>query len=417
MSKTFDEIERIVLLAPAGELGGAERCLIDTIWSIHRANPGIDLHLIAGADGPLLEAARLSGATTSCRPLPARVKALGDSGLGRSVWKRLRVLARMIPAIPAMLGYVRRLKQDIQENQPDVVHVLGLKMQLLSLVAVPSGIPIVWNIQDYLGHRRMISRMMQACVRLLGRRRAIGVGCCSKDVVRDFQRLFSPGQFRAIETVYNTVDMEMYQPDGARSELDETGKDGLKVGLIATYARWKGQDVFIKAVKLLKRHSEEGSTDWHAFIIGGPIYETAGSQWSREELEKLIETEGVRDCVTLVPFQKDAATVMRGLDVVVHASRQPEPFGRVIAEAQACSRAVIAVGSGGSGEVFEDERTGLAIRANDPECLARAIERLFRDEQLRERLSEAGRGFVGERFNRKELAKAWARVYEAVLRD
>jgi glycosyltransferase involved in cell wall biosynthesis len=103
---------------------------------------------------------------------------------------------------------------------------------------------------------------------------------------------------------------------------------------------------------------------------------------------------------------------MRGLDIVVHASSKPEPFGRVIAEAQACGRAVVAVGTGGSGEVFEDGVTGLAIRANDAADLADVLERLLRNEALRQSLAAAGPNYVKARFDRRDLAAAWNDIYD-----
>src|SRR5262249_14978265 len=54
----------------------------------------------------------------------------------------------------------------------------------------------------------------------------------------------------------------------------------------------------------------------------------------------------------LVPFQEDTAAVYRALDVVVHASTQPEPFGLTIAEAMSCSRPVVVARAGGAAGLF-----------------------------------------------------------------
>jgi len=405
--------EKIVFLAPTGELGGAERCLVDTVWSFRRQWPGLRMDLITGSTGPLVEAATEAGADgVVVLALPASTASLGDSAAGGSVSKLLGLLVRMAIAVPRLLGYLIRLRREIRRHDPDFVHVLGLKMQLISLWVVPRNVPVVWNVQDYVGSRRLISKLIRWNLRLFGRGRQLAAGCCADDVVRDFETVIPPGSFRTVATVYNTVDLDKFRPDGERFPLPVAAPETVKIGLIATYARWKGQDVFLDALESLGKRPDLPA--WHAWIVGGPIYATAGSQWSADELESMIEAKGLAKFVSLLPFQKDPAAVMRGLEVVVHASSKPEPFGRVIAEAQACGRAVVAVGTGGSGEVFDDGRTGLAIRMNDAASLAEAIERLVRDGGFRRSLGADGVGFSADRFGRQSLASHWSGVYGTV---
>jgi glycosyltransferase involved in cell wall biosynthesis len=86
------------------------------------------------------------------------------------------------------------------------------------------------------------------------------------------------------------------------------------------------------------------------FIVGGPIYQTQGSQYAAWELGGVAPR--LADRVGFIPFQSDTASVYCALDVVAHASTKPEPFGRTIAEAMACGRAVIAMEAGGTAELF-----------------------------------------------------------------
>lgn len=405
--------ERLLFLAPTGELGGAERCLVDTVWSFRQRWPELRMDLIAGSAGPLVDAATEAGAdAVVVLPLPTSTAALGDSAAGGSLAKLLGLLVRMIIAVPRLLGYLIRLRREIRRHEPRFVHVLGLKMQLISLWVVPRSVPVVWNVQDYVGSRRLISKLIRWNARLFGRGRKMAAGCCADDVVRDFEGVVPPGSFRTVATIHNTVDLDKFRPGGDRFPLPVSSPETVKIGLIATYARWKGHDVFLNALELLK--ARPGLTAWHAWIVGGPIYATAGSQWSADELKSMIEARGLAAFVSLLPFQADPAAVMRGLDVVVHASSKPEPFGRVIAEAQACGRAVVAVGTGGSAEVFEEGVTGMAIRMNDAASLADVLERLVRDDRLRQALADAGPGRVATRFGRGDLWRAWERVYDTV---
>lgn len=67
---------------------------------------------------------------------------------------------------------------------------------------------------------------------------------------------------------------------------------------------------------------------------------------------------------------------MRALDIVVHASTQPEPFGLVIAEAMACGRAVIASQAGGAAEIIDPGENALGLPPGDAAVLAERIVQL-----------------------------------------
>lgn len=408
---------KIVFIAPTGQLGGAERCLVDTIWSMRQTVPDVHLQVIVGSQGPLVQASFDAG-LNACQfiPLPQRVKKLGDSGLSRSLFGIIPFLIHMLLAVPSLILYLFRMRKLVVQLKPDLVHVLGLKMQLLSLIIVPRRTPIVWNIQDYIGQRRLIRHLFRAFMSCFGRRRKIAAGCCSNDVSRDFASVMGQRRFKLISTIYNTVDLDKYTKEGERFADIANHPAQKKIGLVATYARWKGHDIFIKALAELAR--TENLFTWHAFIVGGPIYETAGSQWSVAELQEMARSLGISDRITFIPFQPDAAAVMRSLDIVVHCSTKPEPFGRVIAEAQACGSTVVAVGSGGSGEVIvyennnltNEQINGLKIEMNNPHDLAEKLSRLLAPESLR----QAGMTVSAHRFSRKNLAPHWLAVYDAL---
>jgi glycosyltransferase involved in cell wall biosynthesis len=105
---------------------------------------------------------------------------------------------------------------------------------------------------------------------------------------------------------------------------------------------------------------------------------------------------------------------MRSLDVVVHASSEPEPFGLVIAEAMACGRAVITTASGGASELIEAGRDALVAPSGDAPALAAAIDRLAGDRVLRETMGSLARGAALTRFAPDRMAMELARVFESV---
>jgi glycosyltransferase involved in cell wall biosynthesis len=156
--------------------------------------------------------------------------------------------------------------------------------------------------------------------------------------------------------------------------------------------------VFLRAIAQLDR------ADIRAYVIGGPVYQTTDSQWSESELRGLVAELGLQDRVGFTGFIEDMPGAYRALDVVVHASTRPEPFGLVIAEAMACGRAVIAAPAGGAGELFVHDEHALAAPAGDPAGLAKSLRLLIDDRERRATLGARARAHVVERFGGDRFA-------------
>jgi glycosyltransferase involved in cell wall biosynthesis len=83
-------------------------------------------------------------------------------------------------------------------------------------------------------------------------------------------------------------------------------------------------------------------------------------------------------------------------DVVVVPSVIPDALSRVLLEAMAAGRAVVATRVGGTPELILDGKTGLLVARNDPTGLAGALRRLLADASLRAALGTAARGRLEE---------------------
>src|SRR5439155_15843587 len=123
--------------------------------------------------------------------------------------------------------------------------------------------------------------------------------------------------------------------------------------------------------------------------VGGPMYQTDGSQFTVRELRAAAARLGMESSVGFTGFVKNPAAALRSLDVVVHASTSPEPFGLVIAEAMACGRPVVVSNSGGVAELVRPEHDAPSCPSGDARELRRQLERLIRNAGLRRRLGPA----------------------------
>jgi glycosyltransferase involved in cell wall biosynthesis len=144
------------------------------------------------------------------------------------------------------------------------------------------------------------------------------------------------------------------------------------------------------------------------------MYDTAGSQLSVDELRGRAAALGVGGRVGFTGFVDRPATVMRALDIVVHASTDPEPFGLVIAEGLACGKAVIVSAAGGAAELVDDGIDAITVPPGDSAALARAIDRLAADPSLRARLGDTARASAARRFDPDVFTRAFLDIYERV---
>ena len=397
----------IVFLSPTGQTGGAEAALHELLAGLRESHPSWSLRLIVASDGPLVARVEALGVPVRIVPFPASLARLGDWGLGRGWWRRLVFVGRCAGVALPALGYLRRLRGLLRTEAPAVIHTNGLKMHVLGAWAQPRGSAVLWHLHDYAGRRPFTARLLRRYAH-----RCAAVVANSKSVADDLRQIC--GDAIAIHPVWNAVDLERFSPVGARLDLDAASGlpavDGiLRIGLVATFARWKGHETFLKALAALP-----SSLPIRGYIVGGPVYETSGSQVSLAELRALVSSLGLDSRVGFTGFVQDSATAMRALDVVVHASTDPEPFGLVIAEAMACGKPVIASRAGGAAELTEPGVNALGYEPGDAAALARCIETLARDAGLRQRLGTAGRSTAERSFSRRRMTAELTAIYQSV---
>jgi glycosyltransferase involved in cell wall biosynthesis len=135
---------------------------------------------------------------------------------------------------------------------------------------------------------------------------------------------------------------------------------------------------------------------------------------SLDELQTLASERGLSGRVGFVGYVSDSATAMRALDVVVHASTEPEPFGLVIAEAMACRRAVVASAGGGAAELIDPGVNALSHEPGDVAGLADRIRTLAADAALRARLASAARDAAERTFGRARMVGELLPVYQTL---
>jgi glycosyltransferase involved in cell wall biosynthesis len=206
----------------------------------------------------------------------------------------------------------------------------------------------------------------------------------------DFAR-FNPERVGAERLV--TLARQWQLPDGAPVVM-----------LPGRLTRWKGHLVLIEAMALL------GRGDVRCLFVG------SGDARYRRELEAHAAKLGLGAAVEIVDECRDMAAAYMLADVVVSASTSPEGFGRVVVEAQAMGRPVVATNHGGTRETVVPGSTGWLVPPADARALADGIAEAL-SLTAEQRLAHAARAIdhVRRNFDTATMAARTLDVYEEVL--
>jgi glycosyltransferase involved in cell wall biosynthesis len=216
-----------------------------------------------------------------------------------------------------------------------------------------------------------------------------------------------------IRVIHRGVDLRKFDPMRVSPEriiqLAQRWRlpDGYPVIMLpGRLTRWKGQVTLIHALAELGRH------DVRCLLVGSD----QGRAGYRQELVELIRKFNLTDVVHIVDECSDMPAAYMLTDVAVSASTDPEAFGRVVVEAQAMGRPVIASDHGGPRETILPGRTGWLTTPGDPRSLADALARfLALSAEERGDMAALAQDFIRTNFTKEAMCAKTLAVYQEVL--
>ena len=218
-----------------------------------------------------------------------------------------------------------------------------------------------------------------------------------------------------ITVIHRGVDFTLFDPQNVSAERlvklsqDWRLADGEPVIMLpGRLTDWKGQRVLLAALARLP------TRNYRCLFVG----DDQGRTGYRRELEGLIEKFELQSVVQLVGNCTDMPAAYMQADVIVSASTKPEAFGRVIVEAQAMGKSVIATDHGAAPELILLEKTGWLVPPADPAALADQLEFVMRlGSSERETLAREARAHVRGHFSKESMCSATLDVYRRVLTE
>jgi glycosyltransferase involved in cell wall biosynthesis len=212
-----------------------------------------------------------------------------------------------------------------------------------------------------------------------------------------------------IVKIYSGIELEHFQPVTDRQKNDFRKKwslqpDDLVLGIVSKLWEGKGHRLLIHAFRNIQKQIKNTK-----LVIVGEGY-------LLPELENLVQQYGLNDSVLFTGFQMDVAQIIATFDVAVLPSFF-EGMGRVLLEAMAMEKPVIASRVGGIPDLVEHGVQGLLFDPGEIDQLQNALIRVLTDPGLARQMGKAGRQKATSQFSAQTMVASIQRIYLELLKQ
>jgi glycosyltransferase involved in cell wall biosynthesis len=373
----------VLQIVPRLVSGGVERGTVEVTAALTAAGWRA---YVASAGGPMVEEVERAGGVHLTLPVAAKNPLV--------MWRN-----------------VARIEAEIRRHRIDIVHARSRAPAWSAWAAARrgNGAHFVTTFHNAYGAGNALRRLYNSA--MAKGERVIAIS----DFVADYARRIYGMEPERLRVIPRGVDVARFDPANVAPERVERlaaewrlpRERGRIVLLPGRLTRWKGQlDLIEAAARLASR------TDLLFLLVGSgaerPEY--------KREIEEAIARHRLGDRVRLLPACRDMPAAFLLADLVVSASTRPEGFGRVIVEAQAMGRPVVATDHGGARETVIPGETGWLAPPGDVPALAAAIEAaLDRPAEARTALAERAIEHVRRHFTTELMCARTLAVYRELV--
>lgn len=299
-------------------------------------------------------------------------------------------------------GLKARIRQVIQREKPDLVHVHSRRgADIWGLWAARTeNVPVICS--------RRVDNPEPAWLAQFKYSKFNKVITISEGIRQVLLQEGVPEE--RVTCVHSAVDTEQYQPiqngEDATWFREEFGlqDNSLVIANLAQMIKRKGQEVLIGSFASIVEDFP------HAVLM------LFGKGPKQEDYQALVKDLGLQDKVIFPGFRTDIGRILPNVDVVVHPATM-EGLGVALLQSAACGKPIVATDAGGIPEIVEHDLNGYLIEVGDGDELSHYVRLLLGDNALRQKLGHAGRDKVLSEFSINAMTLGNFALYEQVLAD
>ena len=365
----------VLFLDCAPWFGGAQRSLFTVLAGLGGTPFRPVLVAADRTRNGLLAAAEEEG--IECRTISTRHWRRGLSGVWQYAADRHRFSAAW--------------RQILSERRPAIVHANGVRSALLALGPIPEHVALVIHARDL---------RLPPLLRRLVARRAACIIAASRGVAQCWLEIRGSTK---VHVVPNGFQLNRIRTTPATAEVP--WGECITAVQVADMAPWKRHELFLEAL----RAAQVTMPRLRGILVGRGLTRQGDERLSL--LKDYAAALGLSGKVCFVSDAQDAVPWIAAADLLVSTS-QDEPFGRVLVEALALGKPVVATAGAGPEEILADTDAGSIVESH-PQAIADGIAR-WRDPARREGIADSARAHAS-RFNAERMVRDVCALYAELL--
>jgi glycosyltransferase involved in cell wall biosynthesis len=345
---------------------------------------------------------------------------------GGGPFARASALATAVYSLSAKRSTTRL----IEDFRPQVAHMMGIYSHLSTSVidaCADANVPVVMQTNDYkhICPNFKLYHHGRICEDCKGGRfyNAMLNRCCHDSLAFSGASMLEAYSETIRGSLRNRVDLFLFPSQFMADKTSEFWGDG-------TFGSWMLHHPFTTPPAIDVEHGEyalffgrlveekgaEQVVRAAAFMPEIPV-RIVGSGPCESSLRKQAADAGLRNVEFLGPvWGREMDVLLQGARVVLAPSMWYENWPYVIVQAFAAGKPVVGADRGGIPEMLGDDARGILYPADEPAMLAAAVQRIWADSSLWERMGRAGRDFVAAELGGANFMRSLLGAYEEALR-
>ena len=301
------------------------------------------------------------------------------------------------------------LKSVLESENVDLIHFCS---RAPAWIGVPLGaildIPIITSVHMRFRKSNIFKKYYNSILT-----KGNSIIAISKHIEESIKTYF-PKVSSKIKIIHRGVDLDLFDPNKinpariiAQSKHLNL-KDNVPVIIMAARpAMWKGYQILIKALSKVK-------DDFQCVLIGAG---DGNKKFQNILIKKIIQSK-LETKIKLIESTRDIQAAMILGDLIIMPSLTPEPFGRIVLEAQALGKIPIAFDHGGASETIIDGKTGFLAEPLKVGSLSEKISfALSLKPQKREKIGEFAKKLVSKNFNHNKMCNLTLSLYKQAIAE